>query len=138
MAFEDIKEDLEKIQEESKELINSNIAYYKLWGFKVAMQSTTMILKFFLIVLFATLFVLFASLALAIVIGRAMDNYVYGFLIVAGLYLLLTILVSLIKPQIVEGKILRKFSEIFFNDWPWKCEKKYILHTMKSTVTSKF
>ena len=63
MAFEDIKEDLEKIQEESKELINSNIAYYKLWGFKVAMQSTTMILKFFLIVLFATLFVLFASLA---------------------------------------------------------------------------
>ncbi len=116
MAFEDIKEDLEKIQEESKELINSNIAYYKLWGFKVAMQSTTMILKFFLIVLFATLFVLFASLALAIVIGRAMDNYVYGFLIVAGLYLLLTILVSLIKPQIVEGKILRKFSEIFFND----------------------
>lgn len=116
MAFEDIKEDLEKIQEESKELINSNIAYYKLWGFKVAMQSTTMILKFFLIVLFATLFVLFASLALAIVIGRAMDNYVYGFLIVAGLYLLLTTLVSLIKPQIVEGKILRKFSEIFFND----------------------
>lgn len=116
MAFEDIKEDLEKIQEESKELINSNIAYYKLWGFKVAMQSTTMILKFFLIVLFATLFVLFASLALAIVIGKAMDNYVYGFLIVAGLYLLLTILVSLIKPQIVEGKILRKFSEIFFND----------------------
>lgn len=116
MAFEDIKEDLEKIQEESKALISSNIAYYKLWGFKVAMQSTTMILKFFLIVLFATLFVLFASLALAIVIGRAMDNYVYGFLIVAGFYLLLTILVSFIKPQIVEGKILRKFSEIFFND----------------------
>lgn len=116
MAFEDIKEDLEQIQEESKALINSNIAYYKLWGFKVAMQSTTMVLKFFLIVVFATLFVLFASLALAIVIGKVMDNYVYGFLIVAGFYLLLTILVSFIKPQIVEGKILRKFSEIFFND----------------------
>lgn len=66
--------------------------------------------------LFGLLFVFFASLALAIVIGRSMDNYVYGFLIVAGFYLLLTILVSMIKPQIIEGKILRRFSEIFFND----------------------
>lgn len=116
MGFQDIKDDLEQIQEESQAFIDSNLAYYKLWGFKVAMQSTTMVLKFFLIVVFATLFVLFASLALAIVIGKAMDNYVYGFLIVAGFYLLLTILVSMIKPQIVEGKILRRFSEIFFND----------------------
>lgn len=116
MAFQDIKDDLDKIQEESKAYINSNIAYYKLWGFKVAMKSTTMVLKFFLVILFALMFVLFASLALAIVIGRSLDNYVYGFLIVAAFYLLLTILVSMIRPQIVEGKILRKFSEIFFND----------------------
>ncbi len=116
MAFQDIKEDLEQIQEESKAYINSSLAYYKLWGFKVAMKSTTMVLKFLLVILFASLFVLFASIALALVIGKALDNYIYGFLIVAGFYLLLTILVSLIKPQIVEGKILRKFSDIFFND----------------------
>lgn len=116
MAFQDIKDDLEQVQSESRALIDSNIAYYKLRGFKVAMKSTTIVLKFFLIMLFGLLFVFFASLALAIVIGRSMDNYVYGFLIVAGFYLLLTILVSMIKPQIIEGKILRRFSEIFFND----------------------
>jgi succinate-acetate transporter protein len=116
MAFQNIREDIEQIQEETKALIDSNIAYFKLWGFKVTMKSTTIVLKFLLIILFATLFVLFASLALAIVVGKAMDNYVYGFLIVAGFYLLFAILVSLIKPQIIEGKVLKKFSEIFFND----------------------
>lgn len=116
MAFQDIKDDIEQIQEETKALIDSNIAYFKLWGFKVTMKSTTIVLKFLLITLFATLFVLFASLALAIVIGKALDNYAYGFLIVAGFYLLLMLLAFLIKPQIVEGKILRNFSEIFFND----------------------
>lgn len=116
MAFQDIKDDIGQIQEETKALINSNVAYFKLWGFKVAMKSTTIVLKFLLIMLFATLFILFASLALALVIGNAMDNYVCGFLIVAGFYLLLAIFVSFIKPKVVEGKILRKFSEIFFND----------------------
>lgn len=116
MAFQDIKDDLEQIQEESAAFIERNLAYYKLWGFKVAMKSTTIVLKFFLIVLFAGLFVLFGSIAVAIVIGRSLDNYVYGFLIVAGFYLLLAIVVYLIRPQIVEGKVLRRFSEIFFND----------------------
>lgn len=116
MAFEDIKNDIEQIQQETKALINSNLAYFKLWGFKVTMKSTTIIFKFVLIMLFATLFILFGSLALALVIGKSLDNYVYGFLIVAAFYLFLSILVALIRPRIVEGRILRKFSEIFFND----------------------
>lgn len=116
MAFQDIKDDINQIKQESQALIDSNIAYFKLWGFKVTMKSTTVVLKFVLVLLFASLFILFASIALALVIGKAMDSYIYGFLIVAGIYLLFTILVSLIKPEIVEGKVLRRFSEIFFND----------------------
>ncbi|HLU86821.1 MAG TPA: hypothetical protein VKZ44_03630 [Taishania sp.] len=115
MAFQDIKDDIEQIKEESKELINSNLAYLKLWGFKVTMKSATVILKFILVLLFASLFIVFASVALALFIGQALDNYMYGFLIVGGIYLLLTILVSFIKPEIIEGGVLRKFSEIFFD-----------------------
>jgi hypothetical protein len=39
-----------------------------------------------------------------------------GFLIIGGIYLLITSLLFLIKDKIVEGPILEKFSEIFFND----------------------
>lgn len=116
MAFEELKSNVEQIQEESKAYIETSLAYYKLWGFKVAMKSTTMIFKFVLIVIFSMMVLLFGSVAAAFAIGNALDSLVYGFLIVAAFYLILAILFMFIKYEIVEGRILRKFSEIFFND----------------------
>jgi hypothetical protein len=36
MAFEELKENTENIQEQAKAYLESTAAYYKLWGFKVA------------------------------------------------------------------------------------------------------
>lgn len=116
MAFQEINDNINKIQEDSKEFLETNIAYYKLWGFKVAMKSTTLVFKFFLILLFALLFIVFFSTALALLIGNLLDSYMLGFLIVAGFYFLLTIVVLFVKSKGVERLLLRRFSEIFFND----------------------
>lgn len=116
MALEDLKENAEDLKENVKGFIDSNIAYYKLWFFKVAMKSTTMLLKLLLIAIFLTLVLIFVSVAGAIAIGYALDNMAYGFLIVGGIYVLLSIIVYNIKDKIVEGPILEKFSKLFFND----------------------
>ena len=116
MAFEELKENTEDIQEQIQEYIQSNVSYYKLWGFKVAMKSTTIILKFTLIFLCFVMVLFFCSIAGALVLGKYLDNYPLGFLIIGGIYLLITFLLFLIKDKIVEGPILEKFSEIFFND----------------------
>ena len=116
MAYEELKENTENIQDQAKVYIDSHLAYYKLWGFKVAMKSTTMIVKFTLILLCFLMVLLFCSLAGAFVIGKALDSYPLGFLAVGGIYFVLSLLLFLIKDKIVEGPILEKFSEIFFND----------------------
>lgn len=116
MAFEELKEHTEEMQDQAKAYMESSLAYYKLWGFKVAMKSTTMIFKFTLILMCFTMVLLFCSLAAAFAIGIALNNYALGFLVVGGGYLLATILLFLIKDKVVEGPILEKFSEIFFND----------------------
>lgn len=116
MAFEELKENTENIQDQAQAYIESNLAYYKLWGFKVAMKSTTMILKFTLIALCFLMVLLFCSIAGALTIGKSLDSYPLGFLIVGGIYFVLSLLLFLIKDKIVEGTILEKFSEIFFND----------------------
>jgi ABC-type multidrug transport system fused ATPase/permease subunit len=116
MAFEELKENAEAVQENAKAYIESSIAYYKLWGFNVAMKSTTLMLKFFLIAICLMLVLLFVSIAGAIFIGNLLDSYSLGFLVVAGIYLVLALLLFLVKDKIVEGPILEKFSEIFFND----------------------
>ncbi len=116
MAFEELKENTEAIQENAKAYIDTSIAYYKLWGFKVAMKSTTLMLKFFLITLCLMIVLLFVSIAGAIALGQLFNSYPLGFLAVAGIYLVLALLLFLVKDKIVEGPILEKFSEIFFND----------------------
>ncbi len=116
MALEELKENVEDIQENTKAYLESTIAYYKLWGFKVAMKSTTLILKFSLIAICLGIVLLFISIAGAMMLGNCFQSYALGFMIVAGVYLVLALLVFLIKDKIVEGPILEKFSEIFFND----------------------
>ena len=116
MAFEELKEQKEDFQDQIQACIDSNVAYYKLWGFKVAMKSTTMIFKFTLILLCFSMVLLFCSIAAALAIGESLESNALGFLIVGGVSLFFTICFFLIKDKIVEGPILEKFSEIFFND----------------------
>lgn len=116
MAFEQLKENTENIQEDLNVFLKSNVAYYKLWGFKVAMKSTTMILKFTLIFIGFTMVLLFCSVAGAFAIGNYFNSYPLGFLIVGGIYLLLTGLLFTIRDRFFEGSVLERFSEIFFNE----------------------
>lgn len=116
MVFDELKEHSEDIQDNAQAYFETSVAYYKLWGFKVAMKSTTMILKFTLILLCLSMVLLFCSIAGALAIGMALGSYPLGFLIVGGIYLIFSGLLFLIKDKIVEGPILEKFSEIFFND----------------------
>lgn len=113
---EDLRENATALQDQAKVFIDSNLAYYKLWGFKVAMKSMVAVFKFTLILLCVLMVLLFLSVAAAFAIGKALDSYTYGFLIVAGIYLIFTLWLFTIKDKIVEGPILEKFSEIFFND----------------------
>ncbi len=116
MAFEDLRNNADSVQEQAQSFIKSSLAYYKLWGFKVAMKSTVVIFKFALILICVLMVLLFGSVAAAFAIGQWLDSYAYGFLIVAGVYVIFTALLFLIKDKIAEGPILEKFSEIFFND----------------------
>jgi uncharacterized membrane protein YagU involved in acid resistance len=116
MAFEELKENSEFIQEQVQDYIENNLEYYKLRSFKMAMKSTTTMLKFSLIALCVGMAVFFCSIAVAFAIGNYLDSYPYGFLIVGGVYVFFTIILFFMRDKIVERPILEKFSEIFFND----------------------
>jgi hypothetical protein len=116
MAFEEIKENVDNIQENAKAYMESSIAYYKLWGFKVAMKSTTLMVKFMLIALCLMIVLLFVSIAGALALGKMFGSYPLGFLAVAGIYSILAALLFMVKDKVVEGPILEKFSEIFFDE----------------------
>lgn len=116
MAFDSLHSNVDATQDEAKVYVEKTLAYYKLWGFKVAMKSTTMVVKFILIALFLLLGAFFISIATAFAIGEALGHLYLGFLIVAGFYIFCTLLISFINTKSIEGRLFQKFSEIFFND----------------------
>lgn len=117
MAFEEIKENAEELKRQAQELLEANVRYYKLWGFKLFMKSTTMMLKMFLLAIMLLIVTIFFSTALAIGLGYWMDNFAYGFLIVGFIYLIIAIIVYYIQAKIVEGPILARFSRIFLKTY---------------------
>lgn len=116
MPLQNLKEDAEEIQDKLQHVVDSTIAYYKLWLFKVATKSTSMLLKIVLLSLFFIMVLFFCSFALAVYLGQILEDNTLGFLAVGGIYLVLMLIVSLIKDKLVEGPILRNFSKVFFND----------------------
>lgn len=117
MAFEDIKENAEDLTRQAKELFEANLRYYKLWGFKLAMKSTTMMLKMFLLAVMLLVVTIFFSIALALGLGYWLDNFAYGFLLVGFLYLIVAIVVYKVQNKIVEGPILERFSRMYFKSY---------------------
>lgn len=117
MAFEELKENAEDLKQEAKKLIDANLKYYKLWGFKILMKSTTMMLKLFLLAIMMLIVTIFFSIALALGIGYWLDNFAYGFLIVGLIYLVMAIVVYYAQDKIVEGAMLSRFSKIFLKKY---------------------
>lgn len=115
MAFEELKESTQQIQEETKAYVESTVQYYKLWGFQIVMKSTRMIVRFLLLGFFLMLTLLFGSVAAALAIGEAINSLTFGFLIVAGAYFLLILFIGFVRLKFVERGFLRGFSKLFFD-----------------------
>ncbi|MGX7667889.1 phage holin family protein [Flavobacterium pedocola] len=116
MPFENLKENAEEIQEKLKDVVDSNVAYYKLWLFKITAKSSIALFKIVLMAVFFLMGLLFTSIALALFLGQQWESYPLGLLAVGGIYLVLILVVYLVKDKIVERTILKKLSNIFFND----------------------
>lgn len=116
MAFSEIKDNVEDLKSETKAYVDKNIEYYKLLGFKIVAKTTTMFVSYTLILLSFAFVLMFGSIAAGFAIGTAVGNTALGFLIVAGAYLLIGVIILLIKDKLVESRILKIFSEMFFKD----------------------
>lgn len=102
-----------EIQDELKGFLDTNVAYYKLYLFKVIANASSSIIGIVIVAIFALSTIFFLSIAASIFIGYLLGNLGYGFLIIGLVYLLLTMLISFQKDKILEHYIIKKFSKFF-------------------------
>jgi ABC-type multidrug transport system fused ATPase/permease subunit len=114
MAFEELKENLSGTEHDVRSYIEHNKEYYKLLVFKILMQVITSFTKM-LFISAIILFVLFLlSLTASIAIGQAMDNMLYGFLIVSVFFVILGVILYLLRNKL-DKPLIKMFSKYYFD-----------------------
>jgi multidrug efflux pump subunit AcrB len=116
MAFEEIKENVEQIQEEFHDYVENSVGFYKLKFFKLSMKSMIIILKYSLILAFILMVVFFTSIGLAFALSNHFGSYIIGFCVVGGVYFILGLVFFMLNKKWIERLIIKKFSKIFFNN----------------------
>ena len=116
MAFEEIKENTEDLKHQAKILLDTNVQYYKLLGVKIVAKTATTSLKGIVMLILGLKILLFLSIALAMGLGYWLDNFAYGFLIVSGIYLVITLIAFKVIDKVIEKSVIEKISSKIFKD----------------------
>ena len=114
MAFEELKNDLMGLKTEVGSYIEHSDEYYRLKIFKVLSKNVTGLLKFILIGVSALFALLFVSFAACLWLSEVMNSYFSGFILVAGFYILIAILLYLFREQL-NRPVLKKLSKYYFD-----------------------
>lgn len=110
MAFSQINENFELLKKDIQAYINTKVEYFQLRALKKSTDLVSRLIRMILISIIFIFFLVFASTAAAIWIGNELENLVYGFLIVAGFYLFILILILLFGRVLFRRQILKSFS----------------------------
>jgi len=113
--IDNIKENLGEVNENAQQYVNSSVSYYKLKAFKLLMKGVTSMSQLLITGFILVIAALFISFAASFGIGELLDNRFLGFLIVGVFYILVAI-IFYANRQIIERKILKEFSEDFFDE----------------------
>lgn len=115
--MENLKEPVEKIQENIRKLAETQIEYIRLWTFKVIMKTIMRLMQFMLIFFFLGIAALFLSVSLALNLGQLLDSNILGFLVVGIAYILMVPAFAMwALPKLLNKPLLRTFSKIYLDD----------------------
>lgn len=105
---------LPEIKKELEDYVSKRIELLKLELVEGLSRFTSSLILKLGILYFMLLFLMFLSLAAGFCFGEVLDSYALGFLIVAGFYLVLAILLYFFRAHLIERPVIKGFIRLFF------------------------
>ena len=107
---------LEELFAHLREYLDNRIAYTKLSVAEKSSKIFANLVAIIVSVLLLFFFVVFSSIALAFALAKLTGEYYWGFLIVAGIYLLAGIIVWIAKEKLLRLPIMNALLKQFFKE----------------------
>jgi len=95
----------ETLIRESKDYLETKVEWAKLTVTEKSSGAISNLIYLLIKVTVVLLFIGFCSIALAIVIGKELDDYYYGFFIIGGFYLLLLLIIYIQRKKWIKTPV---------------------------------
>jgi hypothetical protein len=115
MALDDLKQELETLQEEGQAYLEHTEEYLRLKIFKILMKLIVGSLHLLIGISLVGIVLLLLSFGLAERLGDTYANALTGYLIVAAGYLVIGLIIYLFRKQI-NSILIRRVSAVYFDD----------------------
>ncbi len=116
MVFEKLTNSINDLNENIRALSYSTSEYYKLNLYKKIIRGVIFLVNMMLIGFICLIALLFLSIAIAISLGKALNDPSAGFYLVGGFYVLIFGFIWMFGKKYIRKIILIKSSRTFFND----------------------
>ena len=107
---------IQQIYQHVEQYVATTAELYKLKAFQKVAKVATSVITSVLMAFFGILFLLFVSIGLAVYLGEVMGRMHYGFMIVAGIYLLLAIIIYALSARVLKDKFNTMIVRQIFKD----------------------
>ena len=107
---------IQQIYQHVEQYVATTAELYKLKAFQKVAKVATSVITSVLMAFFGILFLLFVSIGLAVYLGEVMGRMHYGFMIVAGIYLLLAIIIYALSSKVLKDKFNTMIVRKIFKD----------------------
>ncbi|OIQ23017.1 phage holin family protein [Lacinutrix sp. MedPE-SW] len=114
-VFESINNASTKAVDKSELYLKKTQEFYKLKIFEQLTKSVSMLFKVLAVGGILLIGIFFLAISLSLYIGKILDNYTTGFLIVGFIFLVLAIILFLLRSYI-NTFVIQKISKTFFKD----------------------
>lgn len=113
--FDSLEKNTNTAVDKSEEFLKNSEAYYKLKLFQVVTSSLGMLVKFSVFSAFMGIAFIFIAIALSVLLGEWLGSSVWGYILVAVIYMLLAVLTYIYRKEI-DHIIIRSLSQKFFEE----------------------
>ncbi len=104
------------LKENLQKYFETKASYYSLLAFEKAVKLVISVVSNTVTFVIIMLALVFVSGAAGLYVGRLLQSYELGLLIIGGFYLLLGILLFVFRRKIYSRSVIKHLGEIFFQD----------------------
>lgn len=100
--MDNIATNMEQLYQKAKDYTEISIELFRLNAIDKTADLVSSLLSRFILAMFVTMFTLFVNIALSLYIGKLLEETYLGFLIVSGIYLVLSIVILLYSDKLLK------------------------------------